>query len=77
MYYGKEDSLLKTIKFNPYNLNSIKLNLPKSSYGREDENKNNSKSRNASIDSLDNLKRDRALSACGVRNPLNQCKIIF
>lgn len=68
--------LLKTIKFNPYNLNSIKSNLPKSSYGKEDENRTN-RSRNASIDSLDTLKRDRALSACGVRNPQNQCKYCF
>ena len=29
---GNTDPLLKTIKYNPYNLNSIKDKLPKSSY---------------------------------------------
>lgn len=43
------------------------MNLPKSSYGREDERKN-SRERTDSLDSLDYLKKDRALSACGVRN---------
>lgn len=35
-YYEKDDSLLKTIKFNPHNMKSINMNLPKSSYGKED-----------------------------------------
>lgn len=48
-------------------MKSINMNLPKSSYGKEGESKK-PKDRNDSLDSLDYLKKDRALSACGVRN---------
>jgi NIMA (never in mitosis gene a)-related kinase len=33
---SKRDPLLNTIKFNPYNLKSLKDNLPRSAYGDED-----------------------------------------
>lgn len=65
-YYDNGD-LLKTIKFNPRNMGSINSNLPKSSYGKEVEQKKN-RDRNDSLDSLDYIQKDRALSACGVRN---------
>lgn len=32
--YSTQDELLKTIKFNPHNMKSINMNLPKSSYGK-------------------------------------------
>lgn len=48
-------------------MNSIKMNLPKSSYGKQEQ-KKKIRDRSGSFDSLDNLKRERALSACGVRN---------
>lgn len=48
-------------------MGSINSNLPKSSYGKEVEQKKN-RDRNDSLDSLDYIQKDRALSACGVRN---------
>ena len=36
---NKNDPLLQTIKFNHRNMNSIKTNLPKSSYGDEKKEK--------------------------------------
>ncbi len=52
-------------------MKSINSNLPKSSYGKDAETKK-TRERNDSLDSLDVLKRDRALSACGVRNEANR-----
>lgn len=66
-YYDNGSDLLKTIKFNPRNMGSINSNLPKSSYGKEGQAKK-TRDRTDSLDSLDYLQKDRALSACGVRN---------
>ena len=62
---------IKTIKYNPFNLNSIKEKLPKSTYDEESF-QEKLKNRDKSKDSLDNLSRhqnrERVLSACGMRN---------
>ena len=68
---GNTDPLLKTIKYNPYNLNSIKDKLPKSSYDEEKTEAETLRGRDRSRDSLESLNfqsKDRVLSACKVRN---------
>lgn len=49
-----KDPLLNTIKYNPFNLNSIKEKLPKSTY---DEEKFNEKIKRDRRDSLDELNK--------------------
>lgn len=66
--FGNTDPLLKTIKYNPYNLNSIKDKLPKSTY-KEDKTEAETL-RGKSRDSLESLtfqNKDRVLSACKMR----------
>lgn len=60
LMFEESDPLLKTIKYNPYNLNSIKEKLPKSSYEEPD------RSLKGSLEKVGN--RERVLSACGMRN---------
>ena len=66
-YPQEGENLLKTIKFNAYNMNSLKNNLPKSSYGPKDDTAEQPKMRKDSLDSLDYGRKERVLSACGVR----------
>lgn len=68
LYEPQGGDLLKTIKFNAYNLQSIKQNLPKSSYGQnQEQDQSKEKQRKDSLDSLDYGRKERVMSACGIR----------
>lgn len=57
---ASNDPLLKTIKFNPFNLNALKGRLPKAAYDQEGGERTHR-------DSVDKIQRERVYSACGTR----------
>lgn len=63
---NEKAELLQTIRFNNFNLKALKEKLPKSNYVREKK----EDEKDLSLDRISTGPRDRAMSACGIRNVL-------